>query len=101
MWPESKLMTAKEPLRQRKKAKAARTIEDVATALFERQGYEATTLEQIADAAELHKQTVLRYFGTKEDIAFALRNRLFKEFQEGLFERRGSVLEYWRNFIYE
>ena len=94
-------MMVKEPLRQRKKAKAAWTIEEIARELFERQGYDATTLEQIADAAEVHKQTVLRYFHTKEDIAFAYRNRLFQEFQGRLAERKGSVLECWRSYVYE
>jgi AcrR family transcriptional regulator len=94
-------MLAKLPLRQRKKDKAAKTIEEVATELFARQGYDATTLEQIAEAAEVHKQTVLRYFNTKEDIAFASRNRLFQEFKKGLSKREGSVLDYWRSYVAE
>ncbi len=91
----------KEPLRQRKKARTARTIEEVATTLFEDQGYDATTLEQIAEAAEVHKQTVLRYFKSKEDIAFAYRNRLYAHFTEALANRTGTVLEYWREYIRE
>ena len=87
------------PLRERKKARTALAIEEAATELFESQGFEATTLEQIAEAAEIHKQTVLRYFKTKEDVAFARRNRLFEEFAEGLANRKGSVLDHWRNHI--
>ena len=95
------MLAMREPLRQRKKAKTARTIEKVATDLFERKGYDATTLEQIAEAADVHKQTVLRYFKSKEDIAFALRNRLYANFAEGLANREGTVLEHWRKFIAE
>ncbi len=95
------MLAMKEPLRQRKKARTARTIEEVATTLFEDQGYDATTLEQIAEAAEVHKQTVLRYFKSKEDIAFAYRNRLYAHFTEALANRTGTVLEYWREYIRE
>lgn len=91
----------KPPLREWKKARTALAIEEAATKLFESQGYEATTLEQIAEAAEIHKQTVLRYFKTKEDVAFARRNRLFEEFAEGLANRQGSVLDHWRSHIVE
>lgn len=95
------MLATKEPLRQRKKARTARTIEEVATELFEQQGYDATTLEQIAEAAEVHKQTVLRYFKSKEDIAFAHRNRIYAHFAEALANRKGTVLEYWRQYITE
>src|ERR1700721_3406423 len=95
------MLATKEPLRQRKKARTARTIEEVATELFEQQGYDATTLEQIAEAAEVHKQTVLRYFKSKEDIAFAHRNRIYAHFAEALANRKGTVLEYWRQYINE
>lgn len=91
----------KEPLRQRKKARTAQAIEQAAAELFARQGFDATTLEQIAEAADIHKQTVLRYFRSKEDIAFAHRNRLFEEFARSLAERTGSVLEHWRTYILE
>ena len=87
------------PLRERKKARTALAIEEAATALFETQGFEATTLEQIADAAEIPKQTVLRNFKTKEDVAFARRNRLFEEFAKGLANRQGSVLDHWRDHV--
>jgi AcrR family transcriptional regulator len=95
------MLAMREPLRQRKKARTARTIEQVATDLFERQGYDATTLEQIAEAAEVHKQTVLRYFKSKEDIAFAYRNQIYANFVEALANRTGTVLEYWREYIVE
>ncbi|WP_214103708.1 acyl-CoA-like ligand-binding transcription factor [Acrocarpospora catenulata] len=55
-------------LRERKKARTRRTIQEQALRLFAEQGYEATTIEQIAEASEISPSTIFRYFPTKEDI---------------------------------
>lgn len=55
-------------LRERKKAKTKGAIQQHALRLFQEQGYEATTIEQIAEACEISPSTVFRYFPTKEDI---------------------------------
>ncbi|MGH3247491.1 MAG: TetR/AcrR family transcriptional regulator, partial [Trebonia sp.] len=55
-------------LRERKKLKLRRTIQAVALRLFEAQGYEQATVEQIAEAAETSTTTFYRYFPTKEDV---------------------------------
>lgn len=55
-------------LRERKKAKTRAAIQEHAVRLFCRQGYDATTVEQIAEAAEVSTSTVFRYFPTKEDL---------------------------------
>lgn len=53
-------------LRERKKARTRAAIQEHALRLFRAQGYEATTMEQIADEAEVSPSTLLRYFPTKE-----------------------------------
>lgn len=53
-------------LRERKKIKTRETIQQHALRLFHKQGYTATTVEQIAEAAEISPSTFFRYFPTKE-----------------------------------
>lgn len=55
-------------LRERKKAKTRALIQAEALRLFREQGYEETTIEQIAEAAEVSPSTIFRYFSTKPDL---------------------------------
>ena len=55
-------------LRERKKAKTHEAIQREALRLFKAQGYSETTIEQIAEAAEVSPSTFFRYFPTKEDV---------------------------------
>jgi AcrR family transcriptional regulator len=55
-------------LRERKKIKTRTAIREATYRLISEQGYDATTVEQIAEAAEVSPSTVFRYFPAKEDI---------------------------------
>jgi AcrR family transcriptional regulator len=55
-------------LRERKKARTKAAIQREAVRLFRDQGFAATTVEQVAAAAEVAPSTVFRYFRTKQDL---------------------------------
>jgi AcrR family transcriptional regulator len=58
-------------LRERKKVKTRAAIREHALRLFREQGYAETTVDQIAEAAEVSPSTFFRYFPTKEDVVLA------------------------------
>ena len=69
-------MGAGEPalgLRDRKKIQTRDTIRREAMRLIKANGYANTTIEQIADAAEIAPSTFFRYFPTKESVLIAER----------------------------
>jgi AcrR family transcriptional regulator len=101
----SSALEARPGLRERKKAKTRLAIQEHALRLFREQGYDRTTVEQIADAAEVSPSTFFRYFPTKEDVVLydALDPLLIEAFgrqPEGLSAieaLRGATHEVWRS----
>lgn len=55
-------------LRERKKRLAQTTIEETALRLFQQQGYEQTSIQDIAEAMMMSSRTFFRYFSSKEEV---------------------------------
>ena len=76
--------------RERKKMKTRQRLMEVALHLFREQGYDATTVEQIADEADVAKGTFFNYFETKEVILPALAALRLQQLEEALSPEQGA-----------
>jgi AcrR family transcriptional regulator len=93
--------TSRPGLRERKKQQTRETIERVALRLFAEQGYEQTTLAQIAEAADISPRTIFSYFESKEDILFCLEPAYIERAKELLESRPAgaTTVDALREFI--
>jgi AcrR family transcriptional regulator len=60
-------------LRERKRAETHARIQSEGMRLFLEKGFEATTLDEIADAAGVSRRSLFHYFGSKEEIVFSTK----------------------------
>ena len=67
-----------ESLRDRRKRRTAEAIVAAALELFTERGFERTTIDQIAAAADISRRTFFRYFADKEELFFAEDERLLE-----------------------
>src|SRR3984957_1030816 len=63
--------TAAPGLRERKRQQTRERLTRMAMALFLERGFEATTLDDIAAAADISRRNFFHYFASKEDVVFA------------------------------
>ncbi len=74
------------PRRGRPPGTTARTLELIALDLFTAQGFERTTVEQIAAAAGVSRRTFFRYFDTKADVLWHEFDREVEALEEAFAE---------------
>ena len=80
--------TAPLGLREIKKQETRQLISDQATRLFIAQGFEHTTIAEIAVAARVAKKTVTNYFARKEDLALDHQDAFIASLAQAVASRR-------------
>lgn len=94
-------------LRERRKRRTRGALIHAALDLFTTQGYERTTVDEIADAVHVSQRTFFRYFANKEEAVFAVQDMVESRFLAELRQRpaaeapfeamRRSVLSAWNS----
>ena len=92
-------------LREAKKQRTRSALVRSALELFTRQGYDRTTVDEIAEMVNVSQRTFFRYFANKEEVAFASQESAESHFFAALCQRppdetplaalRGAVLDAW------
>lgn len=75
-------------LRDRKKERTRLALFEAALTLFADKGFDATTIDEIAAAAEVSRRTFFRYFAAKEAVVFPWDEPRLALFREILADRR-------------
>jgi AcrR family transcriptional regulator len=74
-------------LRERKKQRTRELIAETARRLFSQRAFEAVTVAEIAEAAEVSEQTVFNHFPTKEDLVYWRLESFEEELLNAIRER--------------
>jgi AcrR family transcriptional regulator len=77
-------------LRAKKREQTRAAIEDAALELFAEQGYEDTTVDQIATRADVSKATFFRYFTSKGEVVFGGDDDRHHDLQQAIIRRDAS-----------
>lgn len=85
--------------RARKKARTRLEILQAAMALFETQGFEAVTVEQICRAADVARGTFFLHFPAKSSLLLEWNRQLAAELRGRLSEPRGSAVAEYRMLV--
>jgi len=83
---ETKSEPEREGLRARKRRQTRQRIIEVGLRMFMADGYEATTLDAIAEAADISRRTYFSYFASKDDLLLAWQD-------DAIDDLRAAVLE--------
>jgi AcrR family transcriptional regulator len=78
-------------LRDEHKAHTERSLRDAALKLFASQGYDTTTIEEVADKAGVSARTFFRYFPTKESVLYLHERLWFQSLTESFFDQPRSL----------
>ncbi len=76
--------------RERKKRETRHSLMEAALRLFSKRGYDATTVKDITDAADVAKGTFFNYFDTKEAILPAIAASRLKQLEAALMPEQGA-----------
>lgn len=72
-----------------KKVQTRDALVNAATRLFSARGYDAVTVEDVADAGGVSRRTLFRYFEAKEQLVFHAQQGNLDRFREAIGEERG------------
>jgi AcrR family transcriptional regulator len=95
------MSTTQFPLREKRKAATRKSLIRSAQTLFASQGYEQTTLEEVAGHAGLHVQTLYRHFASKQELATAGDEDLLERFTRAIRDpaRTNTTFTFWREWV--
>ena len=95
-------------LRERKKQRTRELLIETANKLFLENGFDRTTVDQIAEAAGVSQRTFFRYFPSKDDVVFSKHEERIARFKALLAEQdqgrgpaavvRGALADFARDY---